>query len=379
MLTKNSTSIKNCKPVLADMLQDNIDTYIDLFFYEKTVDLEFEKARILEKAGILKRDKDKWHADVMIFPFRGKFIATDFLFSVRRKRNGVFIRRVDDVWPMYPFETLAFIDSLKPDLRNPTYKNKVALDLASGLGAIGLFLAEKFKKVISADINPKAVHYAYFNTVLNNLENKIINVQSDVFKKLDKHKFDYIVWNGPTAAFPDVKNPEEHYPRYSYGGEDGTRFTRKFLDSGFDYVNKNFKIKFLACSLGDSDKSLTEKYIRDKFSSLPVKIKIEFLNKNGKQLLKNYRKLYEKYCANKPMNLKSDSIDKKAIGDWEKILKKRKLSYVYFSYISILPDRKFSIQHHYPLKSSFLPRHNFGFEWHYASRKLIKDFLLKYK
>jgi len=143
----------------------------------------------------------------MIFPFRGKFIATDFLFSIRRKRNGVFIRRVDDVWPMYPFETLAFIDSLKSDLEDPTCKNKVALDLASGSGAISLFLAEKFKMVVSADINSKAVHYARFNAILNNLENKIVTVKSDVFEGIKNYKFDYIVWNGPTGAFPSIDNP----------------------------------------------------------------------------------------------------------------------------------------------------------------------------
>jgi len=59
MLTKNNAIIKKCKPVLEDLFQHNIDLYIDLFFYERMVDLEHTKARVLEKAGILKRSENK--------------------------------------------------------------------------------------------------------------------------------------------------------------------------------------------------------------------------------------------------------------------------------------------------------------------------------
>jgi len=378
MLTKNKVLIKKCRPILANLFKKNINAYIDLFFHEKEIKLELEKVKILQKTGILERNKNKWYANIMIFPFRGKFIATDFLFSILKKRKNIFVRQADDVWPMYPFETLAFIDSLKSDASNRLARKQTALDLASGSGAISLFLSEKFKKVISADINPKAVHYARFNTILNNLENRITNIQSDIFKSLGKHKFDYIVWNGPTGAFPDVKNPNKYYPKYIYGGADGTKFTRKFLDNVFNYVSKDFKIKFLDCSLGDNNFSLTERYIINKFPNLPIKVKIEFLNQDGKKLLTSYEKLYDKYCANKlPMNLKSDMTYKKAIYKWKKYLKTEKLNYVYFSYISITPSDKFRIEHIYPKQSSFLPRHNFGFEWHYTSKKYIKNFLLE--
>ena len=170
---------------------------------------------------------------------------------------------------------------------------------------------------------------------------------------------------------------DEYYPMYVYGGADGTEFTRKFLDNVFNHVTKKFKIKFLDCSLGDNKKSLTETYIRNRFSHLPIKVKIEFLNKNGKHRLKDYQKLYNKYCLNRPINLKYDSKYRKAVIEWERGLKNRRLNYVYFSYISISPSDKFDIEYRYPTKSSFLPRHNFGFEWHYASRNFIKNYLLK--
>lgn len=377
MLTTDIDLIKNCKQVLSDFFSESIDTYIDIFFHEKPTKLDNNKAKILEKAGILRKNKDKYITNVFAFPFAGKFIITDFLFSIYRKKGNTFTRRVDDVWPMYPFETLAFVKGLRDDLNNPAIKNKLCLDLASGSGTIGLFLAEKFEKIISADINPKAVQYANFNAILNNLENKIVNVQSNVFNDLKKYKFDYIVWNGPTGAFPEVKNPEKYYPQYIYGGNDGTKFTQKFLDHVFNFVTKYFKVKFLDCSLGNSEESITESYIRSKFSNLHVEVKIEFLNKNGGQLLKGYQKLYDKYCLDKlPMELKFDNTYKKAAQEWKKDLEYRKLTHVYFSYISIFPSDKFKITHVYPERSSFLPKHNFGFEWHYASKKFIKEFLL---
>lgn len=92
MITNNKNLIKECRAVLTDILRENLTTYTNLFFYEKEVDLDQKKAEILQRAGILKRNNGKWYAAVMVFPFRGKFIVTDFLFSIRRRRNNIFIR-----------------------------------------------------------------------------------------------------------------------------------------------------------------------------------------------------------------------------------------------------------------------------------------------
>ncbi len=69
MLTKNKVLIKKCRLVLENLFSKDTDTYIDLFFYEKEVNLILKKAEILEKAGILARNKNKWYAKVMVFPF----------------------------------------------------------------------------------------------------------------------------------------------------------------------------------------------------------------------------------------------------------------------------------------------------------------------
>jgi hypothetical protein len=377
MLTKNISLIRDCREILAGLFLRNIDAYVDLFFHEEEVKLDKEAIN-LYKAGILRKGKNKkWLANVMVFPFHGKFIVTDFLFSKYKKRGKIFIRKTDDVWPMYPHETLNFVNKLIKD--SPTKPSSKILDLASGSGAIGLLLADKFNNIFSADISPKAIAYAKFNSVLNNLEDKITNLKSDIFSSLKGLKFNYIVWNGPTGAFPDVADPNKYYPYYIYGGSDGTKFTKRFLNEALDFVTGDFRIKFLDCSLGDDKKSLAEKYIREKLGRIPIQVNINYLNIGGGLRLQRYADMYDKYCTNKlPMNLIGTKEYSIAVKKWEVELRERHLDKVYFSYISIKPSKKFRIVHKYPTKSTFLPRHNFGFEWHYASKNFIRRYLDKH-
>src|SRR3990172_7530689 len=98
MLTENTKLIKKSAILLWEIYSRNIDKYIDLFFYENAVELENSTADILERTGIILQDKDKWIANVMIFPFRNKLITTDFLFSIYRRHsnNNIFVRNFDD-------------------------------------------------------------------------------------------------------------------------------------------------------------------------------------------------------------------------------------------------------------------------------------------
>lgn len=370
MLTENALLIEKCRVILLDLFSTNINKYIDLFFYEKAVDLEDKYSKNLEAAGILRKEGNTWIAKVMVFPFRQKLIVTDFLLSIYNKENGKARRGLDDVWVMFPHETLLFIDRLD------NVKGKLALDIASGSGAISLFLADKFEKVISSDVNPKAIKYARFNAILNNLEDKIINVQSDLFTKLRNKKFDYICWNGPTVAMPEVSEPDKVYPLYTYGGFDGAEFTKKFLDQVFAYTNKKFKIKWWDGSLGNSKQSSVEQYIRSNLSDLPIKITIEFLNKRRGVPLKEYERLYKKYCLNKfDLNQNTKKRDK-AVKAWYKKLKAYQLSNVYISLITIEPGSRFNLVYKDSTKTYVSPRHVFGFEWHKVSRKFIISYLI---
>lgn len=368
MLATNSKIIKGCRPVLAKLFKEDIDKYIDLFFYEKEVSLD--NAVSLEQAGVISKGQTGYIPNVMVFPYKEKFIVTDFLLSVRNKENGKFKRGLDDIWVMFPHETLLFIDRLDK------VKGKVALDIASGSGAISLFLADRFEKVVSADINPKAVKYERFNAILNNKEDRIVNIESNLFQALKGQKFDYICWNGPTVALPEVDEPKKVYPLYTYGGFDGAEFTKRFLDEVLQYTNQHYKIKWWDGSLGDAKQSVVEKYIIEKFSSIPLKVTIEFLNKRRGVPITEYTKLYDKYCLDS-FDLNQGVEREAAALRWSQKLSENKLTKVYISLISIEPSDKFEIIYKDTERSEVGPKEVFGFEWHYVSRKYIKDYLLK--
>lgn len=371
MLTKNQRSVRECRVILEQIFRTNIDTYIDLFFYEKEVLLDPNQAEVMEKAGILTRNNKTHYAKVMVFPFRKKFIITDFLLSIRKKVNGRYMREIDDVWVMFPHETLLFIDRLEEN-------GETALDLASGSGAISLFLADKFNEVFSLDINPKAVQYAKFNAVLNGIENKVINLHSDLFMNVKDKKFDFICWNGPTVAMPEINNAKQIYPLYTYGGYDGAKFTKRFLSEAFGYTKKKFKIKWWDGSLGTEKESVVIKFIKNHLCDKKIKITVEYLNKRGGIYLSEYDKMYEKYCLNKfDLNQNTENRNE-AVKNWYSQLEKEKLNKVYISIITIEPSEKFELIEKYPTKTCVSARHVLGFEWHYASRKFIKDYLLKH-
>lgn len=369
MLTTDATTIKKSRVILERLFRKELNKYIDLFFYEKEVLLNRQEAKVLESAGIIRSSKRAWIANVMIFPYKGKFITTDFLLSVYRTKDGRYLRNIDDVWVMFPHETLLFIDSLD---RN----GSIALDIASGSGAISLFLADRFKKVVSSDINPKAVSYARFNAVLNNFENKIVNIQSDLFQNIKSSIFDYIVWNGPTVAMPEVNQPEKVYPLYTYGGFDGAEFTKNFLREVFDHVKLGYKIKWWDGSLGNKKQSSVEQFIKKEFQNRPIKVTIEFLNKRRGVPLKEYDQSYAKYCLGK-FDLNQTTGRVVVVSSWYKKLKEFNMTHVYITLISIEPNDKFKVIYRDCHKTLVGPRQVFGFEWHHVSSTRIRKYLLE--
>ena len=82
------------------------------------------------------------------------------------------------------------------------------LDMGTGSGILAIVAAQKAKKVIAIDINPKAVQCAKENIKNNNLKNVKV-YQGDLFSPLKpKDKFDVILFNPPYLD-GSLKNPIE--------------------------------------------------------------------------------------------------------------------------------------------------------------------------
>jgi len=75
------------------------------------------------------------------------------------------------------------------------------LDMGCGSGFVGIVAAKLGAgEVTASDINPHAVACARANARLNGVEKKFHAVQSDLFQKIPKQKFDVIVFNPPFSS-----------------------------------------------------------------------------------------------------------------------------------------------------------------------------------
>ena len=76
---------------------------------------------------------------------------------------------------------------------------KKILDLCTGSGAIAISLAKYLpqSEITAIDISKEALKIANKNAIVNEVENQIKLINSDMFAKLQDEKFDIIVSNLP--------------------------------------------------------------------------------------------------------------------------------------------------------------------------------------
>lgn len=124
------------------------------------------------------------------------------------------------------------------------------LDLCTGSGAIAValehFLEEKEVEIVATDISEKALEIAKKNAIANNANTKIKFIQSDLFTKIPKQKFDLIVSNPPyieTETIKTLSKEVQHEPKIALdGGEDGLAFYRRIAKEAFDYLEDEGKL-----------------------------------------------------------------------------------------------------------------------------------------
>lgn len=118
------------------------------------------------------------------------------------------------------------------------------LDLCTGSGAIGISLAKYLPNsgLTLVDISKEAMQIAKKNASINEVEDQITFIYSNLFDNLESQKFDIIVSNPPYIKTEDIKHLENQVKKEPYialnGGQDGLDFYRKIIKEAYKYLNK---------------------------------------------------------------------------------------------------------------------------------------------
>lgn len=119
------------------------------------------------------------------------------------------------------------------------------LDLCTGSGAIAVSLAKYLPEcqITAIDISNDALKIAKKNARINNVEEQITFINSDIFTNLNEEKFDIIVSNPPYIKTNIISKLDEQVQKEPYialdGGQDGLDFYKKIIKDGYLYLKHN--------------------------------------------------------------------------------------------------------------------------------------------
>ncbi len=119
---------------------------------------------------------------------------------------------------------------------------KKILDLCTGSGAIAVSLAKYIEnsEITATDISADALRVAKKNANVNNVENQITFVESNLFDNIIREKYDMIVSNPPYIRKEVIKKLDREVQREPIialdGGYDGLDFYRRIAIDAYQYL-----------------------------------------------------------------------------------------------------------------------------------------------
>ncbi len=147
------------------------------------------------------------------------------------------------------------------------------LDLCTGSGAIAISVSHYTNiNVTASDISSDCINIASKNALLNNIQNKINFIQSDLFENIHG-TFDIIASNPPYISIDEVsdlmKDVIDYEPRLALTDEsDGLTFYKNIISNAKNYLNNN---GYIILEIGYNQKTDVETLlIQNNFHSIKV-------------------------------------------------------------------------------------------------------------
>ena len=180
----------------------------------------------------------------------------DYFKAIKKLINGIPIQHITHMQEFMKMNFFVNEDVLIPRSDTESLVEEVIkiakkinakniLDLCTGSGAIAISLAKYINdsKITAVDISDKALSVAKKNAKINEVENQIIFIESDLFKKVKKEKYDIIVSNPPYIKKDIIKTLDKEVqkePRIALdGGYDGLDFYRRIIEQSDEYLKYN--------------------------------------------------------------------------------------------------------------------------------------------
>ncbi len=148
-------------------------------------------------------------------------------------------------------------------------KESQVLDVGTGSGLLAIVAAEKAASVVAVDFNPYAIRCAKDNSVLNNVDSKMVFIQSELLAPFNEYaKFDLITFNAP--YLPSAENEEDSWMVRSWaGGVNGRQVIDQFILQAPLHLNENGRILLMQSTLANPDETIM------KFEECNLKVKIK--------------------------------------------------------------------------------------------------------
>ena len=179
---------------------------------------------LLENLGLIDGFEDSFIGCVDIFCSDGFLFVTDHRYMIKD----------DDMLDEDPVMYIG-MDSHGLVQTAPRQNCDNLLDLCSGSGIQGIIASRYAKRIISVDINPRAIRFSRFNAQLNGVSNHEVR-EGNLYDVVDGEKFDVILANPPF-----VPSPEDGL-KFRDGGVNGENILRNILQNAQDHLTSNGRI-----------------------------------------------------------------------------------------------------------------------------------------